>query len=81
MNDPITNRRDMFEDAASERKVGNPSRTAFGGVMLQPLYDQMGKVSEFLCFALKNVLPGTVDPILGALWRARIEELPKVGGA
>ncbi|MBB5315472.1 N-acetylglucosamine kinase [Tunturibacter empetritectus] len=66
---------------ASESRSGWVPDLAFTGSILEhvaPIRD--GIVQALLRrYPSLKVLPGTVDPILGALWRARIGELPKAG--
>ncbi|MBB5345133.1 N-acetylglucosamine kinase [Tunturibacter empetritectus] len=66
---------------ASENRPGWVPNLAFTGSILEhvaPIRD--GIVQALLRrYSSLKVLPGTVDPILGALWRARIGELPKAG--
>jgi glucosamine kinase len=68
---------------ASEGRPGWVPDLAFTGSILEhvaPIRD--GIVQALLRrYPSLKVLPGTVDPLLGALWRARIGELPKAGGA
>ncbi|NYF90010.1 BadF/BadG/BcrA/BcrD ATPase family protein [Tunturiibacter empetritectus] len=68
---------------ASEGRPGWVPDLAFTGSILEhvaPIRDGIVQALQRRYPSLK-VLPGTVDPILGALWRARIGELLKAGGA
>jgi glucosamine kinase len=72
----------LRRDASESRPKWVPD-LAFTGSILEhvaPIRD--GIVQTLLRrYPSLKVLPGTVDPLLGALWRARIGELPKAGGA
>ncbi|WP_353069076.1 BadF/BadG/BcrA/BcrD ATPase family protein [Tunturibacter empetritectus] len=68
---------------ASEGRPGWVPDLAFTGSILEhvaPIRDGIVQALQRRYPSLK-VLPGSVDPILGALWRARIGELLKAGGA
>jgi glucosamine kinase len=72
----------LRHDASESRPEWLPD-LAFTGSILE----HVGPIRDGIVHALRRrypslkVLPGTVDPILGALWRARIGELPETGGA
>jgi glucosamine kinase len=70
----------LRRDASGSRPGWVPD-VAFTGSILEhvaPIRD--GIVQALLRrYPSLEVLPGTVDPILGALWRARMGELPKAG--